>query len=353
MNHEGPNYRMINVARKMRGLTASALAAKIGVSPSSISRWESGLVEAPNDALRQIAGALGLRESFFFRREPIKGLGISGLLHRSLKKARRGDVDRIESLCNVFCWEIRDLLRSVDLYPELDFPQLPDSLIGQPAEAARAVRAAWNLPQGPIDDLTALIESAGGIVVRWNFEVREMDALCTLRAGLPPLFFLNASLPLDRARFVLAHELGHVFLHADHGICDDQSEDEADAFAAEFLTPKKDVGFDLAGRRRLEQFFALKPKWKVPASSLITRAYELRLISAQQRAHLYRTSGGVLRDEPAVLNLEERPRLLRTVLDYHRDDLRMTDDQIAERVRISTHEFHDRYGSRLRLHSWN
>ena len=84
----------------------------------------------------------------------------------------------------------------------------------------------------------------------------------------------------------LAHELGHMCLHG--GQLGDDPEDEADAFAAEFLTPETVISGEL---RYLEadKLRDLKVCWGVPMRMLIDRAHQMRAISAGQRRTLRRT----------------------------------------------------------------
>ncbi|WP_246430558.1 ImmA/IrrE family metallo-endopeptidase [Streptomyces rectiverticillatus] len=58
------------------------------------------------------------------------------------------------------------------------------------------------------------------------------------------MFLLNSTVPGDRFRFSLAHELGHVVMHTGPGDPRLQ-EQQADQFAAEFLMPHGSVLADL------------------------------------------------------------------------------------------------------------
>lgn len=46
---------------------------------------------------------------------------------------------------------------------------------------------------------------------------------------MPPLFFVNVTIPADRVRFSLAHEIGHIVMHQ---LPTDDMEREADRFAS-------------------------------------------------------------------------------------------------------------------------
>ena len=53
-----------------------------------------------------------------------------------------------------------------------------------------------------------------------------------------PYFFVNAAHSGDRQLFSLAHEIGHMVLHA---YPEQEQEDQADRFASEFLMPEAEI----------------------------------------------------------------------------------------------------------------
>ncbi|MFC7101688.1 ImmA/IrrE family metallo-endopeptidase [Nonomuraea rubra] len=64
-----------------------------------------------------------------------------------------------------------------------------------------------------------------------------------------------------RHRFTAAHELGHLVLHGDTAAGDPQQEREADAFAAEFLTPRDSILPQLPLRADLRRLAELRLTW--------------------------------------------------------------------------------------------
>src|SRR5262249_30585164 len=145
------------------------------------------------------------------------------------------------------------------------------------------VRAMWNLPPGPIANLVGTIEAAGGIVLRWPFGTPKIDGISRWAPGLPPVFFLNDQIPMDRARLTLAHELGHMILH---DAPFPEMEPEANEFAREFLMPSREI------RRRLEgcnlyKLSTLKPYWKVSMAALLYAAEELSVVTPRTARHLW------------------------------------------------------------------
>ena len=94
------------------------------------------------------------------------------------------------------------------------------------------------MPSGPVRDLMGWLESAGCLVVAEDFGAMtgggRVDGLSQW-VGDWPVMLVNGRAPTDRLRLTLAHELGHLCLHsAELG---GDPEDEANAFASEFLMP--------------------------------------------------------------------------------------------------------------------
>jgi len=172
---------------------------------------------------------------------------------------------------------------------------------------------------GPIRNLTELVESAGGIVLKCDFDTTNIDAVHLKPAGMPPLFFLNSKLSGDRLRWTLAHELGHAFLHTNNIGAD--IEEEADAFAAEFLMPENEIVNHLY-EMTLLRAAELKPVWKVSMASLIRQAYNHNCITEWKYKNLFilLSKNGYRKNEPYPLTMEE-PKLLKTIVAMHRSQL--------------------------------
>jgi hypothetical protein len=120
----------------------------------------------------------------------------------------------IQAKVNIVRMQMAKLIRGVEIKSESVFPRMDvEEYDGGPEEIAALVRKAWGLQPGPIPHMVNAIEDVGGVVFRWPFGNRKLDAISQCVPGLPPLFFVNAQASNDRVRFSLAHELGHVVMH--------------------------------------------------------------------------------------------------------------------------------------------
>ena len=188
--------------------------------------------------------------------------------------------------------------------PEIDPDQYQGFSKRSPAieDIAQHVREVWGVPAGPIDNMVALIERNGGIVVPCAFGTDLIDAMSQRIDGMPVLFFVNKTAPADRVRYTLAHELGHMILHTLSLRDDDTMEDQADVFAGAFLLPAEELRSQLR-RFDLAHIANLKAYWKVSMGAIAMRAAGLNLISAHQNKVFWMQMGnfGYRKNEPNEL----------------------------------------------------
>jgi Zn-dependent peptidase ImmA (M78 family) len=273
---------------------------------------------------------LGVPVGFFAAGRPHALLDVSGTHFRSLRSTRVFQREKAVAFASQV-WELAHALERRVQLPAVDLPGFSGGEVtsggevpAEPVAAARALRRAWGLGRGPIAHLVRLLESRGIVVALLPFERGEasrIDAFSTSR--LPrPLIVLTPDRADDvhRYRFSVAHELGHLVLHGDMAPGDVLHEREADAFAAEFLTPRTSIAPELPARADFTTLATLRAEWGVSIKSLLYRCRELGLISAPtasrayQRLNLLRAQG-LFPDEPIAGYPGENPALLALAFD--------------------------------------
>jgi Zn-dependent peptidase ImmA (M78 family)/DNA-binding XRE family transcriptional regulator len=322
------NPDMLRLARDARSLTQVELAAASGVTQALISKLEHGLITEPSEeVVTALSATLKFPPAFF--RQQDRAIGFPHFHYRRRAKMGAKDLARIEAIINIRRQHILKLLRSYEQPVEKPIPQVDlDAAGATPEKIAERMRAYWLLPRGPVDNLVALVEEAGGIVISANFETALLDGVSFRSQGLPPLFFMNNAMPSDRFRFSLAHELGHMILH---GIPaeDAEMEDQAHRFAAEFLMPAADIRPYLKDAR-ISVFARIKKFWKVSIKALIKRAHDLKMITDHQYKMLnIQYNKAFKAGEPGDVPLE-KPARLKAIVRYHLDQLGYTISDIAK-----------------------
>lgn len=308
------NRQMLTLARESRRLTQGELAERAQISQGMVSKAENGLRALSDDALAAVAAVLRYPVAFFTQQDEVRGPN-AGIHHRRRAKLPARDRAALEARLNVERLRVQRVLNGVHLHTETTFPSLDVDAYGSPEESARRLREHWRLPAGPVGDLTACVEAAGGVVVARPFGTPHLSGMSQSLSGEQPFFYLNADLPADHLRFTLAHEVGHVVMHELPSPGD--PEREAHRFAGELLMPEEDIRPHLQ-QLTFQRLLALKLHWRVSVQALLMRARDLGTLSPRSYTRMQSTlsAAGRARNEPNPLP-HERPTLLSRVIDLH------------------------------------
>jgi Zn-dependent peptidase ImmA (M78 family)/transcriptional regulator with XRE-family HTH domain len=344
------NHEMVILARTFRGMTQAQLSDLLDTAQSRVSRVEHGLTEPDHELVDGLSKTLGFPKSFFYQHGSIYGLPLRH--HRRRKQIAKSTLDRIHAEISIRIMNTVNLLRAVELESLYEVPEFDlDELRVTASQAAKIVRDRWMIPKGPIPNLTKVLEDAGVLIFLCEFGISEMDAVGMRIPNLPPLMFVNRAMPVDRMRFTLAHELGHLVLHS---VPRDDMELEADQFASEFLMPAEDIYTSLLNVS-LQSLALLKAIWRVSMGALLKRAQDLQAITVNAATRLYKmfSKYGWRRREPPELDLSpEPPTLVQQVLTFHVSGLEYTVDSLSQALSLNVVDFRNLYpseGPALRL----
>ncbi|MFI0453699.1 XRE family transcriptional regulator [Actinomadura sp. 6N118] len=311
-------------ARQLAGMTKAALAQQVGVSAAAVGQWEASTTPPRPDHLRRAAEVLDVPIGFFALGRPYAQLDASAAHFRSLRSTRVSQ--RAKAIRFVEqTWELAYALEKRVQFPPVDLPGFSGGEIynedfpTDPMRAAQALRAAWQLGNGPIPHLVRTMETHGLLVTLVPFagaDTPRIDAFATSRLPRPTVVLTpDRANDVYRHRFTAAHELGHLLLHGDPAPGDKQQEREADMFAAELLTPREAIGPLLPDRLDFNAFNELSLAWGVSLKSLIYRCRELGLVSEATARRGYQrieqmNKLGLIVPEPVTNYPGETPCLL-------------------------------------------
>ncbi len=334
------NPSMITLARELRGLSQAELAELLNIHQGSISKIEAGALQVPSSLTAHLGRKLGVPESFFSQTSSVYPFGSSTFYHRKQQSLPANALRKIQARINVYRYHVAELLKATDLDARCRFRRFDaGEYKGGAREVANLVRSAWRIPSGPIPNVIEAIESAGGIVVRFDFGTSKLFGISEWIPPHPPLFFLNNNpdISADRDRFTLAHELAHVLLHE---MPTAEMEQEADMFAGEFLMPERDIRAHLHPPLKLVRLVELKKYWKVSIQALIENAFRLNIINDRQRHYLWvqLSSRGYRLREPIEI-AREQPSLLHDIIRAHIRELGFSISDMAQMLHLQVEEF--------------
>lgn len=330
----------VKMARELRGLTQTELAARVGVNSSAIARIETGSLEPSEGLLDSIA--LQTRfPSTFFRRQPPSEFPEGSLQYRALISVPARERAQARRWAQA-AW---DCLREMSMRLKLT-PVRLQPLSEEPEAAARITRSALGLsPDTPIPHLIRAVEKAGVLAISLPVAISGLDAFSTWINGNPPrpVIVLLDGVPGDRLRFSTAHELGELIVNTPPRGSRHEMELRANRFAAELLMPEVAMRQEIVLPVTLVSIAELKLRWRVSMQALIRRARDLKIITPRQYTYLQEQMGtkGWRRVEPPNLDVPiERPRAMRKMaelvygdpIDYKKlgGDLSMTAQMVRE-----------------------
>lgn len=326
------NPAMLRVAREARGLTQKELADCLSVEQGTISKIETSQYSVSDKLWDEIAVELKFPRAFFANQK--HSFSAPTIHYRRLKQIPKKELYRAEAQNDLCRFGLQDLLHSVDI-PVSNLMYWDVESYGSPEDAARKLRERWQVPKGPIDNLTLLLERNGVVIFELDIDPK-ITGLSHLSGQIQPIISVNKDLPADRLRFTLAHELGHLLMHfSDKPIDKDRNtEEEAHRFASEFLVPEAEVAIYLK-KLDLRRLRELKKYWKVSMQMLLYRATKLQCIADHQYRSLKTkiNQEGYRIHEPIEFP-KEQPVLARTILQMHLTELGYTEESLADMLAL-------------------
>ena len=304
-----------------RGFTAVELAARMGVSPYTVSRWRNDARLPSPELLAQLAGELRVSPQWLMRpkapplsRPNFRGSVAQMKADRSLLNVRVG-----------WLAEMAEQLEEYVDYPAVNVPRLSFSKATEISDAdiegaAEHCRAVWGLREAPVADVVLLLENAGVIVAREETGTARIEGLSAWsQKGRPYVLLCADKANGFRSRFDAAHELGHLVLHGSIAAPNDATthklmELQAHRFAGAFLLPAKSFAGEVSLPVSLQGLLLLKKRWGVSVAAMILRLVALGVLSDNDYLRLIKLRSAKWGNKQEPLDgdlVPETPRLLR------------------------------------------
>ena len=313
-------------ARERLMLARTDLASVTGLSVSALTSYEKGSSNPDVRDIEVLAAELGVHPEFFYLHD-MEEVPESVVSFRRASKTSKRQQCAARGAAQMAV-EFFGVIESAFKLPDLQVPEIDDAT---PEQAAEEVRAQWHLADRPIADMMSLLESKGVRILSLDHRCKDVDAFCFSRDGVSYIFVSTVK-TAERQRFDLAHELGHLVLHADlstDGAKSKERERQADAFASAFLMPASRIYTQSMKGAPVERILKAKKYWQVSAMAMARRLHDLKLLSDWQ----YRTvtvelsRRGYRSAEPDGIQ-REQSQLLRKVL-FMMDEHTTTADTAA------------------------
>ena len=274
------NMPYLQQARIARGLSLENLADAIEnmVSRQTLQNYESGKTKPSALALKAIAHVLGVHVADLLRGPEFHCEHIAYRKKVRLPKKEAASIEaRVIQEINRRCWvqarclpdskiePIRGLFKNISALAEIE-------------EKTIWLRKKWGLGTSPIRNLADELESHSihviAISAHQDFDGLSSVAIDSRKHPFAYAVAVKQETSLERQRFSMAHELGHILFDSD-------DEALAHAFAGAFLAPKEELILMLGQSRnrvKKEEWLALKRYFGMSMQALIRRARDCNII---------------------------------------------------------------------------
>ena len=287
-----PIPERIKEAREAMGFTLDSFAIALEKSRQAVAQFETGQSSPSGETLSHII-ALTQQPLTFFVSMPSRPGNTGTIFWRSLKRMEQNHRNRIAKHLQ-WASDIASLVDEFIELPAVDLPHWefdPETADDHEIEeAAEFLREYWGLGIGPLTNLGEILESKGIILVRENVECPDMDGVSCWINGRPFILLSGEVQGGPRDLFNLAHELGHMFLHALADVSDKNIaliERQANRFASAFLMPMEAFTKEVFGTS-IEFFKTLKRRWGVAIAAMAYRCKDLSIITENQFSYIFR-----------------------------------------------------------------
>jgi len=274
--------------RALEEISQEELAELLGLSAQMVSAMEGGRRAYTGDL--RVLGYAAERFDLPEMSEP---------LHRQKASTKVTAKKRAQEQLRLAGELFAELRGRTDGVPPLTLEQLPGPHSADDLEEL-AVEARFLLRHeigGPIRNLTSAVERAGACVV----PIVGLDGIDGLSSwvGDVPVIGISPTVPGDRFRLTMSHELAHLLFHTRKS---ETGEREANRFAGALLFPQAEFDAQMPSRPQLRDFVSLKSAWGVSIAALVYRAHELDHIDDQRYRALQIQMSKWRRTEPATFD---------------------------------------------------
>ncbi|MEZ4772700.1 MAG: XRE family transcriptional regulator [Bacteroidia bacterium] len=274
--------------RKLHGLSLEDFAKRIGVSKQMVSKYEQGKSVPGSDVLLALAKQFNQKPDYFFRK-PEVALGEINFRKKSsfgakrvsaLKEEIRIQIENylyIENTCGISNTFVNPL-------GSLNIANVEDV-----RKAAFVLKERWHIGQDSIYNVIDVLESNHIKVIEVEDESSQFDGLATVIDGKYYIIVIAKNMPVERKRFTLMHELGHLLLPI-ASLEVRQQEAYCNAFASEMLLSMANIAAEFSARRHnisMVELIHVQEKYGISIPAIVYKLSEAEIIKQAQLKTFY------------------------------------------------------------------
>ena len=298
----GQNIKHYRLLKKM---SQEALAKAIGVGKMAISNYESGKRTPDYGTSSKLADVLGVTLGMLLAQSDI---GIT-IQHGAFRKQTRLTKSQQEVILGKADRYLERLYEVVSFVGDSALPEVPvyeQELAKDYESAGQHLRKILGLaPSGPVGNITDILENHGFIICPVDFDDRRFSGNSGIVNGRPYIA-VNASMPGERQRFTLIHELAHLVFAF---MAEQDEERMVDGIAGAFLLPQNDIIRELGPKRSdiRGDLRYIQREYGISMAAIVMRAEQAGIINktVQEVTMKWMAANGLRMDEKSGIHPEK------------------------------------------------
>ncbi|RPD96558.1 ImmA/IrrE family metallo-endopeptidase [Aureibaculum marinum] len=279
----------IKNARVLNCLSQQNVADELGVSKQMVSKYENGDAIPTSSKFLKLSKLFGLKMDYFFNSFQVELGEINFRKKSSFSLKKQSSLkEQIKINLENYIW-LEDTL-SIDYSFKNTIKNIKINKIEDVEKAVLKLRTDWEIGIDPIHNIIQLLEDKEIKVIELYDVDDKFDGLATYVNGKFPVIVVNGNFPVERKRFTLLHELGHLLLNLPD--CETKQEEQfCNKFAAEFLFPKEIVIREFGGKRNhitLAELISTQKKYGISIPAIVYRLVDSGILSKQRHTDFYK-----------------------------------------------------------------
>lgn len=309
----------LQIARKKQGYSLRKFAEYIEVSHTAISKYEKNKSLPSSKIMLKIVACLDVTLDYLF--SPVE-FELKEVEFRKKSNIKSADKNKAEA----------EILDSIGKYLHIESilgVDFSDSSYLKPTDISSYndvetlvlnIKNKWDIGSDVVHSVVDLLEENGIKVMFLDFP-KNMDGMTcyakTKDDKKIPIVLVSKNISLERQRFTLLHELGHMLINIKEN-SDINLEIACHKFAGTFLVPKNKL-FEITGEYKRNfsatEIIELKRHFVISATALMARLLDCGLIGSEQRKRMYIAFANKWRKtEPKPVTRKETPKRFRMLV---------------------------------------
>lgn len=281
--------RKIKSARVLNAMSQEELAKKAGVSKQMISKYEKEQSMPSSTVLIKLAEILNVKPDYFFSPDLIRLEKVNFRKKSRLSQKRLNAIKEEIKLKLSNYIEIENILQIKNTF-KIARNREKVKTLADIENLIIKLRTRWEIGLDPLHNITQLLEDHEIKVIEIEEPEKKFDGLAALIDEKYALIAVNKNFGVERKRFTILHELGHLIL--DFPVADITTEESfCNRFASEFLFPRQSVIKEFGSKRShisFKELEEIQKKYGLSIPAIIYRLVDCEVISKSSHTDFYK-----------------------------------------------------------------